>query len=132
MKISSPPKTSDPKLQEFLETVYNALLRLGLVYGVGLVPNRTFTTTNYTVTSNDVIIAVTNTAAPRTIAFPSDVILAGTNIWIIKDESGGALAQNITINTVGAETIDGAATATIATNYGVVRLYSNGSNLFTW
>jgi len=50
---------------------------------------------------------------------------------VVKDESGGASSANITIATQGAETIDGAATATISTNYGHITVYSNGSNWFT-
>jgi len=78
----------------------------------------------------DVIIAVTSTAAARTITLrTADTV--GRRTYIIKDESGGAAANNITVATEGAQLIDGAATYVIATNYGSVTLYSNGSNWFT-
>lgn len=46
----------------------------------------------------------------------------------IKDSGGGAGTYNITIDTEGDETIDGAATKVISSNYGVVTLYSDGNN----
>ena len=54
--------------------------------------------------------------------------------WIIKDESGGAATHNITIKTAGG-TIDGVAGGTgkvINTAYGILRVYSNGTNYFTF
>lgn len=75
---------------------------------------------------------ITDTTAPRTVQIASADIADSGFVVIVKDESGGAAANNITITTQGSETIDGSATATINTNYGEVRLYSNGTNLFTW
>lgn len=83
------------------------------------------------ITISEVIIGVTSTAAARTITLST----AGTDngrIVIVKDESGAAGTNNITIDTEGAELIDGAATKVISTNYGVVRLYSDGINWFVW
>ncbi len=51
---------------------------------------------------------------------------------LIKDESGGAATNNITIATTSSQTIDGASTKVINTNYGVARVFSNGSNWFTY
>jgi len=48
----------------------------------------------------------------------------------VKDAGGNAGANNITISTEGAETIDGAATLVINTNYAAVTLYSDGTNWF--
>ena len=81
--------------------------------------------------TNTVIVGVTDTSAPRTITLLTADLLAG-RVIIVKDESGAAGTNNITIATEGAELIDGAATATISTNYGVVRLYSDGTNWFTF
>lgn len=82
-------------------------------------------------TDDEVIIGVTSTAAARTITIQSADIVVG-RVFIIKDESGAASVNNITIDTQGAETIDGAATVVIIANYGSVRLYSDGTNLFSW
>lgn len=78
-----------------------------------------------------VIIAVTSTGAARAIELSTADCTAALT-YIIKDEGGGAAANNITISTEGAELIDGAATLVISSNYGVARVYSNGSNWFTW
>jgi hypothetical protein len=80
---------------------------------------------------DEVIIGVTDTGSPRTVTIQSADIVAG-RIFIIKDESGGAGTNNITIATQDVETIDGAGSATISTNYGSVRLYSDETNLFTF
>ena len=53
-------------------------------------------------------------------------------IVIIKDVGGSANTNNITIATEGSETIDGSASSTISSNYGVVRLFSDGTNWFTF
>ena len=50
---------------------------------------------------------------------------------IIQDEFGNANTNNITIQTEGAQTINGGATTSITTNYGTLIVYSDGSNWFT-
>ncbi len=88
------------------------------------------TTTDYTTREEDHFVAVTNTAAPRTVTIASASIAVDGFEIEVSDESGGALANNITVATEGAETINGVATYTIAANYGSVFMRSNGSNLF--
>ena len=56
----------------------------------------------------------------------------GACVIIVKDETGHAATHNITINGTSGQTIDGAASVVISANYGVVRLYSNGSNWSQW
>ncbi len=51
---------------------------------------------------------------------------------IIKDESGNASINNITISTESTTLIDGSASLTMSTDYEVVRLYCDGSNWFIW
>jgi hypothetical protein len=77
------------------------------------------------------ILGVTDTAAPRTITLDTDDTLDG-HIVIIKDESGAAGTNNITIDTEGIETIDGVNSIAITVNYGVARVYSDGTNWFTF
>lgn len=96
----------------------------------GFIVGRTGVISDFT-TISEVIIGVTNTDAARTINLASAATEDG-KIIIIKDESGAAGTNNITIATEGAETIDGAATKTINSNYGVLRVYSDGTNWFTW
>lgn len=83
---------------------------------------------NYSVGTADAkLIAVTSTAAPRTITLPSAAALAAGDQVIVKDESGGAATNNITVARLGGDTFEnGGASMTISTNYGVLRLYSDG------
>lgn len=81
-----------------------------------------------TVGQFDYYLGVTSTAAPRSVTLPEQV--PTNKSFIIKDESGGAAAQNITIDTTGAPTIDGAATQTISSNYGSLTVMFDGTNYF--
>lgn len=83
-----------------------------------------------TVTTPQAIIGVTDTTAPRTVTLQTATLEAGRSITV-KDESGAAGTNNITIATQAAETIDGAATAVIDQDNGAIQLYSDGTNWFT-
>lgn len=84
---------------------------------------------DYTLTDTDYYIGVTDTAAPRTVTLPTASGRDG-RVYIIKDESGGAGTRPITVKAESGETIDGAKTMTISTNYGVLRVISSGKNWF--
>ena len=58
--------------------------------------------------------------------------LAAGKVIIVKDIGGSGDTNNITIATEGDETIDGAATKVIDADYGVARLYSDGTNWFSF
>jgi hypothetical protein len=77
------------------------------------------------------IIGVTNTATAVTITLATADVAPG-RIIIVKDESGGAATNNITVNTQGGQKIDNVSSVTISANYGVVRVYSDGNNWFTF
>lgn len=94
--------------------------------------NLTETAVSYLALATDVIIGVTDTSAARTISLPPAATAATDRLYIIKDQSGGASVNNITVDPDGAETIDGAATAVINTNYGSLSIYTNGSAWFIW
>ena len=83
----------------------------------------------YTAKAGDRLIGV-NRAGVVTITLPTAQLRAGRT-YTLKDESGAATTNNITVATAGSETIDGAATDTIAENYGSKTYYSDGSNWFT-
>lgn len=76
------------------------------------------------------IIGITSTAAARTVTLQTADAVEG-RVYNIKDESGAAGTNFITIDTQGAETIDGVASIDINVNYGVLKVYSDGSNWFT-
>ena len=80
---------------------------------------------SFTAADGKTYLVNTGTAVVVTLPSPS------SNAEIsIKDSTGGANSNNITINTPGAETIDGAANLVLSSNYESVRLVSDGSNWF--
>ena len=82
--------------------------------------------------SAQTIIGVTDNSAARTITLLTADMVAG-RIMVIKDEAGTAgSSNNITIATEGSEKIDGQDTITISVNYGVLRVYNNGVNWFSF
>lgn len=88
------------------------------------------TAVNYTVLLTDTIIGVTDTSAPRTISLP-DNATAGAGFTVhVTDESGGASGNTITIDAAGADTIDGAGSIPITTDYGSHGMYATGTGLW--
>lgn len=84
----------------------------------------------YTVAAAVDIVAVLYSATGTcTVTLPTARCLAGQRI-IVHDKGGNATAQNITIDTEGSETINGAASTTISTSYAGKTLYSDGTNWF--
>jgi hypothetical protein len=89
--------------------------------------HRVVTATNLTLTAlHGGIVAVTDTTAARTITLPAaNGVPAGWTV-VVKDESGAAGTNNITVQRAGADDIEGVATKVINANYGLLRLYSGG------
>lgn len=82
----------------------------------------------YAVLASDYII-LANTSAPTiTINLPDAALNTGRNL-IIKDYFGNGSNINITINATGGQIIDGQTSKVISTDYGIVKLLSNG---FKW
>lgn len=88
---------------------------------------RTVYNTNSTIAGNDHLIGVTSTSAV-TLTLPSATGIAGRE-YIIKSEASSA---SITITTTATQKIDGASSKSITSGYGVLRVYSDGSNWFTF
>lgn len=87
--------------------------------------------TPYTALATDEIIGVDTSTLAITVNLPQiNTIGGGDNHkkYFIIDESGDAAANNITISGTGGDTINGAASTLIATNYGSVSLYSDGTS----
>ncbi|MCH8281219.1 MAG: hypothetical protein IIC96_11125, partial [Chloroflexi bacterium] len=89
----------------------------------------TVTAATYTAKAGDRVIGVNHTGAV-TLTFPTAQLRSGRT-YTVKDESGAAATNNITVATEGPETIDGSATDTISENYGSKTYYSDGTNWFT-
>ena len=76
---------------------------------------------------SDQYISVDCSGGPVTLLFPD--VPVNTTPWTVKDRTGNALVNNITITTVsGARTFDGSASYTINTNYGSVQFLANSSH----
>lgn len=74
-------------------------------------------------------VLLVDTSAARTLTLPSSPT-AG-RMFIIKDSTGTAETNNITLARAGSESIEGvAANRTLSTNWGVWRIVTNGSNWF--
>lgn len=86
-----------------------------------------------TLTTNNVF-ACTDTSTARTLEISTATISQGSvsrPVYItVKDESGNAATNNITISTENLELIDGVASIDITANYGNLTMYSDGVNLY--
>lgn len=85
----------------------------------------------YAALTTDLLIVYTSITTGRTVTLPNTNTVPIGKLYIVKDETGGALVNNITLATTAAQTIDGAATKVVNTNYGYFEVYSNGTNWFT-
>ncbi len=81
---------------------------------------------SYALTDIDTVIDV-DTSSARTMTLPTAIGRKGKT-FVIKDATGGAVTNNITIATTSAQTIDGASGASIALAYGFLWLKSDGAN----
>lgn len=113
-------------------TLNNALLYLmNLNSSFGTFGRTTVASTDYTAQSGDRFIAYTTLTNAHTVFLVDATQLPDTFV-VVKDESGQAALNPITVKSVNnTQTIDGGGTATINTNYGSKRFYSNGTQWFT-
>lgn len=86
--------------------------------------------------TTDYIIAITNTDAARAVTISTEDEDSGTTaqsrIMIVKDESGGAAAHNITVSLESGGNIDGSASYVIDQNYQSITLYIDGTNAWIY
>lgn len=83
-----------------------------------------------TVSVSDYYVGVDCSGAAKTVNLPAAATAGAGKTFVIKDETGSAATNNITIDADGAETIDGAATYVMAVNYESVTVVCNGTNWF--
>lgn len=83
--------------------------------------------TNYTVLITDFIVAFTSLTANRNVTLPVPTAALNGWVFLIKDESGTAGTNSIVL--IG--TVDGGSVS-ITANYGVARIYCNGTAYFTF
>jgi len=82
--------------------------------------------------TDDYIIAMSDTAAPRAVTISSEDVATGTatipRIFVIKDQSGASGSNNITVTLESGGTIDGEANFIMNVNYQSITLYVDGTN----
>lgn len=99
-----------------------------------LIVGMTTTATDYnpSALTDDYIIAITNTSAPRAIIISTEDVESGSvtnpRVIVIKDETGGAATNNISIGLENGGTIDGSLVFTLFSNYASVTLYLDGTD----
>lgn len=93
----------------------------------GLLTSVVNETSNYTVTNNNGTILVDASSGNVTVTLPSAVGLSGKIFVIKKTDSSGF---QVIVDGDGSETIDGATTATITSQYESITIISNNSNWF--
>ena len=81
-------------------------------------------------TSGPGICEVDTSGGAITLTLDTDDAVAGRRI-VVKDVTGDAETNNLTVDTEGAETINGVASIIIIMNYGSAELYSDGTDWFT-
>ena len=90
---------------------------------------RTAVTTTVTASTSDKILGVSGSSALE-IRLPSAGDYSAGQFFTIKDESGFADSNNITIITSGSQTIDGPSSIVLESPSAAVHLYSNGTDKF--
>lgn len=98
----------------------------------GQIVSRTAASGSYSTATSDYIIGITSLATAPTIGLPRPRNVGVGKVYIVKDEIGGAASTTITVRSGGEETIDGATTSTLTTNYQSKSFYTDGSNWFVY
>ena len=91
------------------------------------------TTTPYSISQTTDYFLAVDTSTAKTLTLPSTTVAGTGTKFIIKDVTGNAAANNITINkaTATLDAIDGAASYTINTNRGKVTLVCSAVNVWS-
>jgi hypothetical protein len=84
---------------------------------------------NLTIGSGDTyVILDIDTTSSRTITLPAASSVVSGRLYVFKDITGSANANNIIVNAAGADLIDGSASLTLTSNFGATWLHSDGSS----
>jgi len=110
-------------------TATNSGSDITVTIGGGISYSRTEVTTTITASTNSTFLGVTASSAVE-IRLPSAADYDAGQYFTIKDESGAADSNSITILTSGSQTIDGISSIVLDSPYAAVNLYSNGSDKF--
>jgi sorbitol-specific phosphotransferase system component IIA len=99
----------------------------GIVSGISY--SRIEVSGNYTASNADVLLGVTSSGTVEILLPLANTYTAG-QYFTVKDESGTANINNITILTSGSNKIDGQSSVILESPYVAVNIYSNGTDKF--
>jgi hypothetical protein len=108
----------------------SAFYGTGMVLDGGMSLNRTAVTTHMTASQTDYYLGVDSSSTAITVHLPNAATLAIGQTYVIKDETGNASANNITISASGVQTIDGQNSIVLISPYSAISLYCNGADKF--
>ena len=91
--------------------------------------HRTITNTA-TASATDYYIGTDSTNGPISIRLPSATTLSDGQAYVIKDETGMASNNNVTILASGSQTIDGQNSVVLESPFASLQLYCNGANKY--
>ena len=80
----------------------------------------------YNINPSDYYIAIDTTAGPVNVELPPASGLAGGHTYIIKDQTGNAETNNITISTKNSDLIDGTNSVTLRSPHAAIQVFCNG------
>lgn len=112
----------------FGSTTHDAVTTASLAFET--LPRKTLITANTVASDAGRIYPVDTSGGAVTVTLASAMVAEGAHI-VVNDEGGSAGTNAITIATEGSETIDGATSQSVGSNYGALTLYSDGTNWFT-
>jgi len=108
----------------------SAFYGIGMVLGEGMSLNRTAVTTHMTASQADYYLGVDSSSTAITVHLPNAATLATGQTYVIKDETGNANTNNITISASGTQTIDGQNSIILLSPYSAISLYCNGADKY--
>jgi len=116
----------DFQVKSFLVGEKEITSKLGVIGRFSLVSQ------DYTIALDDYIIGVDDTTLTRTLTLPSARYAGLGRSYILKDISGSAASTTIAVTPQTDELINGDTGSSINTNFGTLKLFSDGSNWFTF
>ena len=108
----------------------SAFYGIGMVLGGGMSLNRTAVTTHMTASQTDYYLGVDSSSTAITVHLPNAATLATGQTYVVKDETGNANTNNITISASGTQTIDGQNSIILQSPYSAISIYCNGSDKY--
>ena len=83
-----------------------------------------------TASITDYYIGADSTNGPISIRLPNAATLSDGQTYVVKDESGAASTNNVTILASGSQTIDGQNSVVLESPFASLQLYCNGTNKY--